>query len=263
MTIVERKPGLSVERQGNVTILVLDDPERRNPLGSATIRALTAVLREADIDPEIGAVVVTGRGGTFSAGADLEEFRSTLGATPPVHWETAEPWIDLFDLVPSMTKPVVAAVDGPALAGGCGLVALCDLAIASERATFGTPEVTVGLFPLVILPALVRAVGQRHALALALTGRPIDARQAERIGLVHRVVPAEELESEAMALAKHLAKQPRFTVRLGKHIFYRIAELDYAAGLDLARAIRGTFLASDELRRGTEAFFTRRRDRTE
>src|SRR5207237_3635218 len=126
-------------------------------LGSGTVRDLSAALRAADADPEVGAVVLTGRGQVFSAGADLKEFQASLQDNATQHWQSGEPWLDLFTLIPTMDKPVLAAVNGPALAGGCGLVAVCDMAIAAESATFATPEVNIGLFPLFILPALVRA----------------------------------------------------------------------------------------------------------
>jgi methylglutaconyl-CoA hydratase len=187
----------------------------------------------------------------------LKEFQASLQHTATQHWQTGEPWFDLFSLVPTLTKPVIAAVNGPALAGACGLVAVCDMAIASASATFATPEVNIGLFPLFILPALVRAVGQRHALSLAMTGRTIDAHEAERIGLVNIVTPDAEFDAAANKLAESLADKMPFTMGLGKHVFRRIAELDYTTGLELARAVRGTFLASDDLRRGTESFFAR------
>jgi len=193
----------------------------------------------------------------FSAGADLKEFQASLQDSATRHWQTGEPWFELFSLIPTLTKPVVAAVNGPALAGGCGLVAVCDLAIASESATFATPEVDIGLFPLFILPALVRAIGRRHALSLALTGRTIDAHEAERIGLVNMVVAPDDFEAATSGLANNLAGKMPFTLGLGKRVFARIAELDYTSGLELARAVRGAFLASDDLRRGTEAFLTR------
>lgn len=249
---------VSVERRGRVVWLVLDRPERRNPLGTSTVRDLTNALRFADSDPDIGACVIAGRGEVFSAGADLKEFQASLDDDATRHWQTGDAWMELFQLIPAMTKPVVAAVNGPALAGGCGLVAVCDMALASESATFATPEVNIGLFPLFILPALVRAVGRRHALSLAMTGRTIDAREAERIGLVNAVAADGDFDAAITALSESLASKMPFTMGLGKRVFYRIAELSYADGLELARAVRGAFLSSEELRHGTESFFKRR-----
>jgi enoyl-CoA hydratase/carnithine racemase len=246
------------ERRGRVVWLLLDGPERRNALGTRTVLDLTSALRAADADTEVGAIVITGGGEVFSAGADLKEFQASLQGSATEHWESGAPWLELFSLIPTMAKPVIAAANGPALAGGCGLVAVCDLAIASTRATFATPEVNIGLFPLFILPALVRAVGRRHALSLAMTGRTIDAVEAHRIGLVNSVVEADQFDSLVNTLADNLATKMPYTMALGKHVFSRIAEADYATGLELARAMRGAFLASDDLRRGTESFFGRR-----
>jgi enoyl-CoA hydratase/carnithine racemase len=250
---------VTAERRGRVAWLVLDGAERRNALSTRTILDLAAALRAADADPDVGAVVLTGRGKAFSAGADLKEFHASLSDDATRHWQNGEPWYDLFSLVPRMSRPVIAAVNGPALAGACGLVAVCDMAIAAESASFATPEVNIGLFPLFILPALVRAVGRRHALSLALTGRTIGAIEAERMGLVNQVVADQDFEATATGVAESLALKMPFTIALGKHVFRRIADTDYDAGLELARAIRGAFLASDDLRRGTEAFFARPR----
>lgn len=248
---------VSLERRGRVLWLVLDRPERRNAIGTSTVRDLVSALKSSEADTEIGAVVITGRGSVFSAGADLKEFHSSLGDSATQHWESGEPWFELFSLVPTLAKPVVAAVNGPAIAGGCGLVAVCDMAVASESATFATPEVNIGLFPLFILPALIRAVGRRHAASLAMSGRTIDAREAERIGLVNTVASPTDFDSAVCTLADNLANKMPFTMKLGKRVFSRIAELDYASGLEVARAVRGAFLASDDLRRGTESFLKR------
>jgi enoyl-CoA hydratase/carnithine racemase len=241
-----------------VAWLVLDSPERRNALGTDTVIDLTLALRAADALEDVGAIVLTGRGEVFSAGADLKEFQASLQDDATRHWQTGEPWFELFSLVPSLSKPVIAAVNGPALAGGCGLVAVCDLAIAAERATFATPEVNIGLFPLFILPALIRAVGRRQALSLAMTGRTIGAAEAERIGLVNLVAADDSFDAAARDYSEKLAAKMPFTMGLGKHVFSRIAEVDYTTGLEFARAVRGAFLASDDLRRGTATFFARR-----
>ena len=246
-----------VEQRDRVAWLILDRPERRNAIGTATVRELIQGLQSAEADHAIGAVVISGSGPVFSAGADLKEFHDSLGDSATQHWESGQPWFDLFSLIPTLAKPVVAAVNGPAIAGGCGLVAVCDMAIASESATFATPEINIGLFPLFILPALIRAVGRRQAAGLALSGRTIDAREAERIGLVNMVAPSSEFEPAVCSFADNLANKMPFTMSLGKRTFARIADLDYASGLELARAVRGAFLASDDLRRGTESFLKR------
>ena len=217
-----------------VATVTLNDPRRRNPLSDAVIAELADALRRCDADPEVGCVVLAGAGETFSAGADLAEFRAGLDAGSVDHWLSGEAWGDLFRLIPAMGKPVVASVKGHALAGGSGLVALCDLAIAADNARFGTPEINIGLFPLFIFPALIRTIGRRNALELCLTGRSIDAAEALRMGLVNRVVPLAELEAATTTLARELAGKPPRSMQLGKHAFYRMADLDYNSALDLS-----------------------------
>ncbi|HEX6513192.1 MAG TPA: enoyl-CoA hydratase/isomerase family protein, partial [Chloroflexota bacterium] len=158
---------------GRVATVTLNNPQKRNPLSTAVVVELAKVLRRCDADSEVGGVVLTGAGESFSAGADLQEFLDSIGAGSVEHWQAGEPWSDLLRLIPGMAKPVLASVKGHALAGGCGLVAACDMAIAADTTTFGTPEINIGLFPLFIFPALIRAVGHRNALDLCLTGRSI------------------------------------------------------------------------------------------
>ncbi|HVA23457.1 MAG TPA: enoyl-CoA hydratase/isomerase family protein [Chloroflexota bacterium] len=248
MSLVE----LSV--QGRIATVTLNNPKKRNPLTAAVVVELARIFRECDIDDRVGAVVLTGAGESFCAGADLQELLDSIDAGSVEHWTAGDAWGDLFRLVPALAKPVLGSVRGHALAGGCGLVAVCDMAIAAENATFGTPEINIGLFPLFIFPALIRAVGQRHALDLCLTGRSITAAEALSMGLVNRVVPDAELAGATQTLAAELASKPPRSMRLGKHAFYRMAELDYDAAIDFARGIRGAFMGGEELRQGTRRF---------
>jgi len=237
-----------------VATVTLNNPSKRNPLSTPLIAELAEALRTCDANDGVGAVVLTGAGESFSAGADLQEFSNSLAAGSVEHWVSGGPWAELVRLVPAMGKPVVASVRGHALAGGCGLVALCDMAIAADNTSFGTPEINIGLFPLFIFPALIRAIGRRNALDLCLTGRSIDAHEAQQMGLVTRVVREAELERATLALATELASKPPQSMRLGKHAFYRMAELDYEGAVDFARSIRGAFLGGVELRQGTARF---------
>lgn len=237
-----------------VATVTLNNPSKRNPLSTAVIVELAAALRKCDTNEAVGAVILTGAGESFCAGADLQEFFKSVDAGAVEHWTSGGPWADLMRLVPAMAKPVIASVRGHALAGGCGLVAMCDLAVAAENATFGTPEINIGLFPLFIFPALIRAIGRRHAADLCFTGRSIDAAEALRMGLVNRVVPLAQLEPATLALAKELAAKPPQAMQLGKHAFQRMADAGYDDALDFARGIRGAFLGGEELRQGTRRF---------
>lgn len=244
------------ERIARVT---LNTPERRNALNYASVLALMAALRRAEADPEVRTVLLSGAGDHFSAGGDLKEFADELEEPALRHWEEGATWEALFGLVPAMTKPVIAAVQGYALAGGCGLVALSDLAIAADDARLGTTEIRIGIFPLLILPALRRAVGEKKALEMALTGQMIDAPEALSIGLVNRVVPRNELEQASLALARQLASLGPGALRLGKHCFYATADMSYPEALAFARSLRVSFMLSDDLREGVNAFLNKRK----
>ncbi len=247
------------ERIGRVVRLTLCHPEKRNAMNYAMVHALTSTLRGVDADPEVRAVVISGAGDHFSAGGDLKEFAEELKLPAFDHWQAAEPWIELFRLVPAMRAPVIAAVQGYALAGGCGLVALCDMAIAADDAKLGTTEIRIGLFPMIILPALRRVVGERMALEMALTGRILDAEEALRIGLVNRVVPRDALSNEAMELATSLAEKGPAAIALGKRLFYATADMGYDEALEFARNIRVVYMLGDDVAEGVDAFLNKRK----
>lgn len=248
-----------LEKVGRVARLTLNNPDKRNAMNYAMVDALIAALREANADPEVRAVVVAGAGDHFSAGGDLKEFAQELDLPAFEHWQAADPWIELFQLVPAMRVPVIAAVQGYALAGGCGLVALCDLAIAAAAATLGTTEIRIGLFPMIIFPALRRAVGERKALEMALTGKMVEAEAALRMGLVNRVVPRDELLETAMELAASIARKGPAAVTMGKRLFYATAGMGYHEALEFARNVRVAYMLADDVAEGVDAFLNKRK----
>ena len=253
------EPLILKEQTGRVVQLTLNNPVKRNAMTYALVEALTAALQEADADPAVRAVILTGAGDNFSAGGDLKEFAAELEMQAYQHWQAAEPWITLFRLVPNMRVPVIAAVHGYALAGGCGLVALCDMALAADDATLGTTEIRIGLFPMVILPALRRVVGERHALEMALSGDTYTAQEALRLGLVNRVVPRAELLSAARELANRIAAKGPAAVAMGKRLFYATAGMGYDEALEFARNIRVAYMLADDVAEGVDAFLNKRK----
>lgn len=255
----DRTTRVEFAAQEGVATVTISDPERRNPVGTETAGLLAETLRRAAADPAVRVVVVTGAGSAFSSGGDLKEFLATTSADASEHWASGEPWCDLYRTLGHLCKPTIAQVRGPALAGGCGIVAACDFAVASDNAVFGTPEAKIGLFPLFILPALIRATGRRNALAMALTARTMDAAEAERIGLVTRVVADDRLEDEVAALAAQLAGIGPLTMKMGKRAFNRIAELEFDEGLEAARDLRVPFMGSPELKAGISRFLDKPR----
>ncbi|MGE4341260.1 MAG: enoyl-CoA hydratase/isomerase family protein [Pigmentiphaga sp.] len=238
-----------------VATITLNNPDKRNPIGTATAQALVDALRELERDERVRVIVVTGAGGAFSAGGDLDEFLQTVDDGAVALWETGQPWYDLYQLLPALAKPVIARVDGPAMAGGCGIVASCDFAYASARSYFATPEIEIGLFTLFVLPGLLRCLSRRDALDLALTGRRIDAQEALRMRLVNSVCADTQILDQTVAQqAALLARIPPATMRRARHSFSKIEAVGFSEGLELARGLRPVFMASEELRHGIQKF---------
>lgn len=248
-----------VERVGRVARLTLNNAGKRNAMTYAMVNALIEALREVNADPEVRVAVLAAAGDHFSAGGDLKEFADELKLPAFKHWQAADPWIDLFRLIPAMRVPVIAAVQGFALAGGCGLVALCDLAIAADDAQVGTTEINIGLFPMIIFPALRRTVGERKALEMALTGRRFNADEALRMGLVNQVVPRADLLSRATEIATEMAQKGAAALSMGKRLFYSTADMGYDEALEFARNIRVAYMLADDVAEGVDAFLNKRK----
>lgn len=241
--------------------IVLNQPDRRNPLDYATITALTDALVDADRDDQVRCVLVRGMGKGLCSGGDLTEFRAEAGAGAYELLESGAPLATLMGLIPALSVPVVVAAHGFAMGGGCGLVAAADVAIAAEGTRFSSSEVKIGLFPLMVLPALSQAVGSRRARELALTGRIVDASEALRIGLVHRVLPAQGFVAGVQAVAAELARLGRTTMRLGKAHLRETEGLGLHAAIDLGRAKRPAFMTGPDFGEGVAAFLEKRTPR--
>jgi enoyl-CoA hydratase/carnithine racemase len=241
-----------VDDDGPVARLTLNRPDKRNPISVATCGELVAALAAIRDRPEVRVVVLTGAGSVFSAGGDL----SAMQAPPP------GPRASLVDLLLAMHelgKPIIAMVNGPALAGGLGLMVACDLVIASDTATFGTTEIAVGLWPMMITAEITRSVGRKRTLEMMLTGRKLDAREALACGLVTRVVPPAELEAETARLAAELAERSPAALALGLRAFYRSQDLALEPQLRLLEAELGRVLALDDAAEGISAFLAKRK----
>lgn len=242
--------------EGPVRRLTLNRPDKRNPIGPQTCGELVHALASAGDDPAVRVVVLTGAGAVFSAGGDLSQFAG--GAAP----SSAVPPASLVELLTAMHelgKPIIAMVNGHALAGGLGLVVACDLAVASDQATFGTTEIRVGLWPMMISAEIARSIGRKRALELMLTGQRIGAAEALAAGLVNRVVPAESLEAETMALAHELAELSPATIALGLRAFYRSQDMELGAALRFLESELGRVLALEDAAEGLAAFLGKRK----
>ena len=209
---------LRVEDALPAVLVTLDRPDQRNALSTPLMRELTDELERQSRRSEVRAIVLRATGPAFSAGHDLKEL---VGRTLDEEREVFATCTRMMDTIQRVPQPVIAAVQGVATAAGCQLVASCDLAIASEQATFATPGVKIGLFCSTPMVAVSRNIGRKRALDMLLSGKPIDARTAADWGLVNRVVPAEELDGAALELAHQVSAASPLTLRIGKHAFYR------------------------------------------
>lgn len=249
---------IAYDDQGPIARITLNRPEKRNPIGPLTCGELVHALGRAGAEPEVRVVILTGAGKVFSAGGDLSQMAGGGGGQGGSAAQPAS-LVDLFGSMHALGKPIVAMVNGHALAGGLGLVVASDLAVASSAATFGTTEIHVGLWPMMISAEIRRSIGRKAALELMLTGKRVSAEEAETLGLINRAVPPEELESETMALAGALAEKSPATMALGLRAFYRAEDMDLSAALPFLERELGRVLALEDAAEGLSAFFQKRK----
>jgi methylglutaconyl-CoA hydratase len=246
------------EARPPAVVLTLNRPDRRNALSRALIAALTDAFHRARDDAAARCVILAGAGSAFCAGMDLAELEETVKGKPgsDAVWDDALRLATLYDLIYTLPKPTVAAVNGAAVAGGAGLVTVCDLALAVPPAKFGYPEVRRGLVAAMVMPHLLRHVGERTARYLLLTGDLIDAGEACRSGLVNAVVPAEQLHEKALAWARALAEGGPNALARTKDLLQRFSR--QALSVEEAAQASAAPRISDECRQGLEAFFAKR-----
>jgi enoyl-CoA hydratase/carnithine racemase len=248
---------LLVSSEDGVARLTINRPERRNALTWAVIGGLRDAIAEAKADPDVRVVVLTGAGErAFCAGADLGGMvgDGSYLATHDARGELARLFNDMYEL----GKPTIARVRGFALAGGFGLALACDLVVAAEDAQFGTPEINVGLWPYMITVPLVRSMPPKRALELMMTGRRVDAAEAERIGFVTKVVPVERLDAEVDALARDLAAKPPGITRLGRDSFYAVWDLSAREALAQLHPLLTITTQTEDAAEGITAFVEKR-----
>jgi enoyl-CoA hydratase/carnithine racemase len=246
---------VTAEVRDGVGVLTLDRPRQRNPLSVETMTAFTALLRELAASAEVRAIVVRANGPAFSAGHDLREM---VGRTLDDEREVFAVCTDMMAAVQEVPQPVIAAVQGTAVAAGCQLVATCDLAVAASTAVFGTPGVRIGLFCSTPMVAVSRAIGRKRALQLLLTGDIIDAATAADWGLVNEVVAPGEVDARALALAATIAEASPLTLRIGKQAFYRQIDLPQEQAYAEMREIMAVNAVTCDAQEGMQAFLDKR-----
>jgi enoyl-CoA hydratase/carnithine racemase len=256
-----QSPILLRENVGSIAVLTLNRPAARNSLSEGLIGELAAALRQIHDDSGVRAVVIAATGSAFSAGHDMKEMtarRSDADRGRAYFAELMTACSTMMQAIVHLPKPVVAAVQGVATAAGCQLVASCDLAVASEAATFATPGVDIGLFCSTPMVALTRNVPRKQAMEMLLTGEPVAAATALSIGLVNRVVPAGTEREAAIALAQKVALKSAYTVKLGKAAFYRQAEMSLADAYRYAAEVMTENMMARDAEEGIGAFIEKR-----
>jgi enoyl-CoA hydratase len=244
-----------VERRGAVGIVTLNRPQALNALSAALMAELAAALDDFETDPAIGAIVVTGNDKAFAAGADVKEM---IDKTYP------ETYLEDFitrdwERVAQCRKPVVAAVAGFALGGGCEIAMMCDIVVAADTARFGQPEIRLGTLPGAGgTQRLARFVGKAKAMDLCLTGRMMDAAEAERLGLVSRIVPVADLIAEAVKIAEQISTMSRPIAMMVKEAVNRAYETTLAEGVRFERRMFQATFATEDRREGMTAFVDKR-----
>ena len=251
----QQKPLLLYEVKENVAVLTLNYPERRNALSRAMLQELQRSLDQAAADGQVRAVIIRAVGPVFSSGHDLREIAGQPEADVASLFDVCT---GVMETIRTLPKPVIAQVHALATAAGCQLVATCDLVVASEGATFATPGVKTGLFCTTPGVAVARAVGPRKAMEMLLTGTPISAEDARRADLVNRVVSAERLEEETMALAQQVIAASAYTLAIGKRGFYQQVAKDRPEAYTVAQKVMVENALAPDAQEGMRAFLEKR-----
>ena len=253
-TVSQKYENILVRPEGQVGLVQINRPKAMNALNSSTMAEMVEALQAYDADNKIGCLVITGDERAFAAGADIKEL---AGASPMTIMQS--PFLVYWDQLSRVRKPIIAAVSGWCLGGGCELAMACDMIVASESARFGQPEIGIGVIPGAGgTQRLTRAVGKALAMEMVLNNRHLTAEEALRYGLVNRVVPVERYLGEAIRLAADIAGRAPLAVQLAKEAVNRVFETTLAEGLLLERRLFALLFATEDQREGMAAFIEKR-----
>lgn len=249
-------PRIRLERQGAIGRIILSRVERRNAIDHEMASELFAACSQFEQDGQVRVVHLTSDGDDFCVGADLQALSSALGSTGEAHRQDAEAFGRVLLGIRALMKPVVCSVHGRALGAGAGLATACDLVLAHQDAEFGYPEVRFGSVPAVVMALLRRTVGEKHAADLVLTGRVVTADEAERVGLVSRVLPAATYEQDVASVLVSMSRSPSTSLALTKWLLYKLDALSFddgvAAGVVTDVEARATTEFQEGIRRMAE-----------
>jgi enoyl-CoA hydratase/carnithine racemase len=245
-----------VDQQNHLGLITLNRPEQFNTFSSEMATELNQALVQLDNEKDVRVIIVKGAGKAFSTGIDLSEFS---GKSLRQYRE----WVGLMEqmghVISYMKKPVIASVHGYAVANGAGLVAACDLAIVAEGTKIGATAINVGLFCMGPAVPMSRSLGKKRCLEMVLTGDMIDARDAEKWGLVNKVVPADQLEEETMALANKLAEKSPLALQMGKQSFYGMSDMEFGKALEYSNETFAALCVTEDAQEGVDAFLKKRK----
>lgn len=248
---------LHLEISGDIATITLARPEKRNAISAAMIADLMAAFAEVESNPA-RVLILTGAGEAFCSGMDLDELKAVATQSPTEHIEDSRSTARLYRRIWSFPKPTIAAVNGPAIAGGCGLATLCDFTVSVPEAKFGYPEVRIGFLPAIVSVFLVRQIGEKHARDLLLTGRIIDAEEAHRLGLVTQIAPAHEMMAAAQSLAVQLLSCSPLSLHETKRLLCNSAVPELDRELELAIAESAQMRSTKDFREGLASFLEKR-----
>ena len=245
-----------VERKEHVGIIILNRPDHFNTFSTELATELNQALVELDNDETIRVAVVKGAGKAFSTGIDISKF---FGKSLLEYREWVGKMEQMNHVIGYMKKPVIASVHGYAVANGAGLMAACDLAVVAEETKIGATAVNVGLFCMGPAVPISRSIGRKRTLEMILTGDMIDAETAERWGLVNKVVPADKLEEETMALALKLAEKSPIAVRMGKRAYYGMSDMEFGKAMEYSNEMFAELCTTEDAQEGVDAFLNKRK----
>src|SRR2546423_9370426 len=242
--------------EGATALVTLNRPEKRNALNDAVIAGLKAALRAAEADEAVRVILLMGAGADFCSGADLAALQKISEGSVAENLADARSLLELFALVREVRVPVVAAVRGRALAGGCGLATACDLVLAAESARFGYPEVKIGFVPAMVMAILRRNVSEKRAFELLTRGAELSAREAERIGLINHVFADDVFETEVERYVAGFERVSRSAVMLTKRLLYHMDGMTFTTALEAGVDINTIARMTEDCRQGIARFLT-------
>lgn len=243
-----------LDELAGVAAITLDRPEKRNALDPETIAGLDEAFASAEADGRARVLLLAGSGKDFCAGADIAHIEAMVDAETDALLEDARQLGHLFVRMRRLPKPIVAAVQGNALAGGAGLATACDIVLAADDAHLGYPEVHIGFVPAMVLTTLVRAVGEKRAFELVTSGRRIGAEEALKLGLVHCVYSRHTFADDARAYALEMARRSATSMAFSKRLLYQLGDLTFEAGIERGAAVNAKARGTDDFREGVRTF---------